>query len=76
MEYHLNLARILASRSLNSLKDGDVLTWGPNPKGKFTVSSRYSKLDKEVYDSVGVSWWKQFWNGFTWPVYYFHLVSG
>ena len=66
VEDRQELAKILSSRVCNSLQGADVLAWGPDLKGKFSVASGYQVLDKQVFGSSQVSWWKHVWNKFAW----------
>lgn len=67
MEDRRELASILANRVYYSLLDQDVLAWGPNPKGKYTIALGYHVLDKQALGNAEVPWWKNIWNKFSWP---------
>lgn len=56
----------LSHKYCSSLKK-DRLTWLLNPKGAFTVASRYEKLLSQWLTRVEVQWWKHIWNNFSWP---------
>lgn len=75
-EDHLDLARILSCCPCNSLMDIDTLSSGPNPKGKFYVTSGYLELDRKMHGTKNMSWWKQVWNKFSWLNAIFNLVGG
>lgn len=53
-EDHTMLAKILEGRLCNSLKEKDILAWGPNPKEKYTVAKGYAKLDRQVHGLTDV----------------------
>ena len=67
------LSQILASRECSSLQEPDVLAWGGASSGKYFVSSGYLALTKKIFGEVEVSWWKKFWNSFSWPKCNFFL---
>ena len=67
------LSEILASRECSSLQDPDVLAWGGASSGKYSVSSGYLALTKQLFGEVEVSWWKKVWNSFSWPKCNFFL---
>lgn len=46
MKDRLDLAKVLVGIPCSSLHIGDILSWGPNPKGKFSVASGYLELDR------------------------------
>ena len=69
----LELSQILASRECSSLRECDVLAWGGASSGKYSVSSGYLVLTKQLFGEVEVSWWKKVWNSFSWPKCNFFL---
>lgn len=69
----LELSQILASRECSSLQELDVLAWGGVFSGKYSISSRYLVLTKQLFGVVEVSWWKKVWNSFSWSKCNFFL---
>lgn len=67
------LVNILEGRLCSSLKERDILAWGPNPKGKFSVVEGYAQLDRHFHGLMDVPWWKKVWNRFSWPKCNFFL---
>lgn len=61
------LQNILSSRRCCSLWEDDVLAWSPNPKGTYTVASRYSRLMSSKMVLPEIQWWKTVWNKLSWP---------
>ena len=52
------LQNILSSRRFFSLREDDVLTWSPHPKGTYTIASGYNKLMSHKMVFPEMQWWK------------------
>ncbi|XP_059077195.1 uncharacterized protein LOC131876294 [Cryptomeria japonica] len=61
------LANILASRNCSSLEGLDILAWGSDSFGKYSIVVGYLNLLHQIHGEEEVTWWKQVWNRFAWP---------